>query len=376
MFLRKTPSYFVSPKSIVHTFSIPLLINTNYFLSLRTMATSNIPPNNTTTHLEIERKFVLLPGIEDRILKDITSTSTPPTSNNNNNTTIQSKHSLLDIYYDTPFPDIRLCRQDAWLRRRNTDWELKWPSVSLQERLKKQKTNETSTNETKPSPPTSSVVDHYIEYTDLQIIASKLQCSKSFLTPTEEQYKQYLSTSSSSSSLSTPITYPMYIANEFENFLIKEEGFTILLRVQTNRRTYNLPLSILSTISSNYSMHNSLLTSSSSSSPSSSRISSLHIDIDEVIYPDQHNSTYSLAEIEVMIESTNTSTSEINQYQKEQEQQLSTYAEDIIHQVSNYYGFKNPSGTPLGKVLEYIRRYQSPIYQEMINIGLVDLKTG
>ncbi|XP_053324227.1 thiamine-triphosphatase [Spea bombifrons] len=63
--------------------------------------------------IEVERKFVPGPGVEDHL--------------RSMGAELQDEMVFQDSYYDTP--DLRLTLADLWLRRRGDTWELKHPPV-------------------------------------------------------------------------------------------------------------------------------------------------------------------------------------------------------------------------------------------------------
>uniref|UniRef100_A0A803K671 Thiamine-triphosphatase n=1 Tax=Xenopus tropicalis TaxID=8364 RepID=A0A803K671_XENTR len=68
-------------------------------------------PTLSSGPIEVERKFVPGPQVEDELLRL--------------GAKLQNEITFRDSYYDTP--DCRLTLGDVWLRRREDSWELKYP---------------------------------------------------------------------------------------------------------------------------------------------------------------------------------------------------------------------------------------------------------
>jgi hypothetical protein len=309
----------------------------------RSMAAS--PVAAPSGDLEVERKFIITPEIEARIAADCSSSS--------------SSKTLIDTYYDS-VADFALSRRDAWLRRRNKGWELKWPAVPLEERVRAASASLPQQQNHSPQPP----VDHYLEFTATADICARLGIDPAC---GEAELEGVLASPPASSWVASAGSHAAAAAAEDDNAAGGGgRGPAVVapfVSITTRRRSYRLDPTRLPGCGPH--------------------IVSLGVDVDEVLYghhPDGGASggggggggdTYAIAEVEVMVrpppphDRADGGPSALA---------LGEEAERAIDSLCERYGIPKDRAV-LGKVLEFLRRHRPGHYAAVVDVGLVALKT-
>jgi len=209
-----------------------------------------------------------------------------------------------DQYFDTEA--MTLLRIDNWLRRRNDIFELKIPSVSLVDRIRLlEERKEQRVDNSKP------YIDSYIEVIDPSLIA-----------------KHLLSILPSSDLLS--IKHVVTTNHDLE-ILVSTLGLSSFAKITTMRRNYKLSL---------FKAPDEII----------------GVDIDAVLFDD--GSTYSVAEVEVMVNSGI---------------DIDEKAHRLIDMFFEEFHIEKSDKPIVGKVLEYFKRC-APAHFAVVKDGLMRLK--
>lgn len=234
-----------------------------------------------------------------------------------------------------------LSTADAWLRRRNDTWELKWPAVSLQAQLQALQARRADGQVGHAVP-----ADQYNEYTNLAEIRRQLAALGVQLTAASE--------------------VPFHLA-------LSSAGLSAFARIRTARTRYELDPRDIPLREGNVLMQGV----------------TLGVDVDEVEYEDlpagMRKEPYRLAEVEVVIPFSSLS-GQGDQGDSAARTQAVQLADRLIEGAcarfriqTDYTSTQDPTSQPRrihGKVIEYLVRYDVGRLEACRKAGLLAIKTG
>ncbi len=244
--------------------------------------------------LEVERKFLLPPADGGAFAASLAPLAL----------SVRRAFPISDVYFDAPAPDFTLTRKDAWLRRRDAAWELKWPLHA----------------DGGPSSSSSSD-DAYVEHVDPPDIARRLGLPEEDVRALEE----------------AAATMPAAaVADALESTVRRCLGVVPFADIETIRTSHTLPVAP---------------EAEAAAREAGVRIVSVGIDLDVVRYRAQGDA-YALGEVEVMVDRGG-----------EEGAGSAAAATAAVDAVCAAYGVPARAAGPVrGKVIEYLYRHDRTHY--------------
>jgi hypothetical protein len=243
--------------------------------------------------LEVERKFLLPPTDGGAFAASLAPLAL----------SVRRAFPISDVYFDAPAPDFTLTRKDAWLRRRDAAWELKWPLHA------------------DGGPPSSSSDDAYVEHVDPPDIARRLGLPEEDVRALEE---------------ATATMPAAAVADALESTVRRCLGVVPFADIETVRTSHTLPVAP---------------EAEASAREAGVRIVSVGIDLDVVRYRAQGDA-YALGEVEVMVDRGG-----------EGDAGSAAAATAAVDEVCAAYGVPARAAGPVrGKVIEYLYRHDRAHY--------------